>query len=56
LDQPDVNKALIKNLSLELQRALGTRVQIQFNGRSGKMEISFYSVEELNNLVDRIRG
>lgn len=56
LDQPDVNKALIKNLSLELQRALGTRVQIQFNGSSGKMEISFYSVEELNNLVDRIRG
>lgn len=54
LEAPDVNEALLKNLAAELQKSLGTKVQLDFNGRKGKIQIGFYSIEELNNLSDRI--
>jgi ParB family chromosome partitioning protein len=41
-------------LERELSSALGTRVRITPKGRGGKIEIEFYSPEELQGLVDRI--
>jgi ParB family chromosome partitioning protein len=38
----------------ELSTALGTRVRITPKGRGGRIEIEFYSREELQGLVDRI--
>ena len=41
-------------LERELSSALGTRVRITPKGRGGRIEIEFYSPEELQGLVDRI--
>jgi ParB family chromosome partitioning protein len=41
-------------LERELSTALGTRVRITPKGRGGRIEIEFYSREELQGLVDRI--
>jgi len=41
-------------LERELSAALGTRVRITPKGKGGKIEIEFYSTEELEGLVDRI--
>ena len=38
----------------ELSTALGTRVRITLKGRGGRIEIEFYSQEELQGLVDRL--
>ena len=38
-----------------LMRRLGTRVRFVVNGRKGKIEIDFSSVDELNRLLDRIK-
>jgi ParB family transcriptional regulator, chromosome partitioning protein len=39
---------------LELERALGTRVKIAGNAQKGKIEISYFSGEDLNRLFDWI--
>jgi ParB family chromosome partitioning protein len=41
-------------LERELSAALGTRVRITPKGKGGRIEIEFYSTEELQGLVDRI--
>jgi ParB family transcriptional regulator, chromosome partitioning protein len=41
-------------LERELSSTLGTRVRITPKGRGGRIEIEFYSQEELQGLVDRI--
>ena len=41
-------------LERELSSVLGTRVRITPKGRGGRIEIEFYSPEELQGLVDRI--
>lgn len=55
LEDANLNMTLIKTLAGELQRSLGTRVQIDFNGGKGKLEVAFYSVDELNRIADRLR-
>jgi ParB family chromosome partitioning protein len=39
-----------------LQKSLGTRVNIQKDGRGGRIIIEFYSEEELGNLVRKLKG
>lgn len=41
-------------LERELSAALGTRVRISVKGRGGRIEIEYYSPEELQGLIDRI--
>jgi len=41
-------------LERELSATLGTRVRITPKGKGGRIEIEFYSTEELQGLVDRI--
>jgi ParB family transcriptional regulator, chromosome partitioning protein len=48
---PDPN---IKAAILELERKLGTRVKISGDGERGKIEISYFSAEDLNRLYERI--
>jgi ParB family chromosome partitioning protein len=43
-------------LERELAAALGTRVRIRPRGRGGRIEIEYYSNEELQGLSDRLRG
>ena len=47
----DPNRAALER---ELSTALGTRVRITPKGRGGRIEIEFYSPEELEGLVDRL--
>jgi len=44
----------IRAAVLELERTLGTRVKILGNGKRGKIEISYFSSEDLNRIYDWI--
>jgi ParB family chromosome partitioning protein len=48
----------LDSLSERLQRSLGTKVsiQVQSRGKGGKIEISYYSPEELERLVELFEG
>lgn len=47
---------LISGLGDEMQKLLGTRVNIDYNGSKGKLSIYFYSDEELTNIIDKLRA
>lgn len=51
----DVSRRLIQGLGEELQKCLGTKVSIDYTQGKGKILISFYSDDELSNLVDRLK-
>jgi ParB family transcriptional regulator, chromosome partitioning protein len=46
----------IKGAQEELQRALGTKVSIEYKNGEGKISLSFYSDEELSNLIEKIKA
>lgn len=46
---------VVKNLTEELQKLLGTKTSIDYNQGRGKLSFSFYSDEELSSLVDKIK-
>ena len=39
----------------ELKETLGTRVTINQNGKKGRIEIEFFSREELDRLIDLLK-
>lgn len=51
----DVSQKLMVGLSEELQKIIGSRVTIDYDHGKGKIAIQFYSDDELNGIVDRIR-
>lgn len=51
----NVTQRLISGLSDELQKMLGTKVNIDYSNSKGKISIHFYSDDELTNLVDRLK-
>lgn len=51
----NVTQRLIAGLSDELQKMLGTKVNIDYSNSKGKISIHFYSDDELTNLVDRLK-
>lgn len=50
-----VNDRLIAGLSDDLQKLLGTKVNIDYSNSKGKISIHFYSDDELTNIVDRLK-
>lgn len=57
---PNKVRAAVKDVNLmaveeELRGALGTKVEITRRGEKGRIAIDFYSGEELDHLVDRLR-
>ena len=44
----------VRAAALELERTLGTRVKILGDGRRGKIEISYFSAQDLNRIYDLI--
>ncbi len=46
----------ISSLEEKLIRSLGTRVRIRNKGKKGKIEIEYYSLEELERLLDILLG
>lgn len=51
----NVTQRLISGLSDELQKILGTKVNIDYQNSKGKMSIYFYSDDELTNIVEKLR-
>ncbi len=50
-----VKETSLKELKVELQRLMGTKVNIDYKDGKGKLSISFYSDNELNEFVDKAR-
>lgn len=48
--------AQVGMLEDELKRRFGTKVHIRHKGKGGKIEIDYYSAEELDRLLDMLRG
>lgn len=53
--QPEKN-AVIREKEAHLRETLGTAVNIQRQAKKGKIEISFYSDDDLNRVLDIIEG
>lgn len=51
-----VKSSEILSVEDELKLKLGTKVLINDNGKSGKIELKYYSIEELNRLIDLLRS
>lgn len=51
----NVTQRLIAGLSDELQKILGTKVNIDYQNSKGKLSIYFYSDDELTNIVEKLR-
>jgi ParB family chromosome partitioning protein len=45
----------MESLADDLTRHLGSRVQITWRGNRGKLEIEFYSNEDLDRLIARLQ-
>lgn len=50
-----VTQKLIAGLTEDLQKMLGTKVNIDYSNSKGKISIHFYSDAELTNVVDRLK-
>lgn len=48
--------AAVKQIESELSSALGTKVNLSQNGNKGKIEIEYYSREELEGLIEALRA
>jgi ParB family chromosome partitioning protein len=55
-DKPSAKDPNIAALEEELVRGLGTRVSIRHKGKSGRIEIEYYSLDELDRLLEVLRG
>jgi ParB family transcriptional regulator, chromosome partitioning protein len=51
-----VTTRLIAGLAEEMQKLLGTRVNIDYANAKGKMSIYFYSDDELTQIIEKLRG
>lgn len=51
----DVTEGLVKGLADDLQKALATKVQIDYSNQKGKISIYFYSDDELTELSERLK-
>lgn len=57
VDDPraDLKKKMIDSLIEELQKLIGTKILIDYNLGKGKLSLSFYSDEELNEITEKLR-
>ena len=53
--EQNVTQRLIAGLSDELQKILGTKVNIEYSNSKGKISVQFYSDDELTQIVDRLK-
>lgn len=54
--QSAIRTTLIQNLADQVQKALSTKVTIDYVGGKGKINIHFYSDDELTAITDRLKG
>ncbi len=51
-----VDSKEIKLIEQELKSVIGTKVKIHFNGKKGKIELEYYSKDELERLIDLLNS
>lgn len=51
----DISGKLVNRIAEELEKALGTKVTIDYKDKKGRLSIHFYSDEELSQLVERLK-
>lgn len=56
LEKIGIAEKLIMGISEELQKSLGTKVQIDYSSGKGKLNLYFYSDDELSGLVEKLKG
>lgn len=56
IEQREELQSQLQTLQDSLRRHLGTKVKIQARGKKGKIEIEYYSLEELERVVETILG
>lgn len=54
-EKEEITRKMLKEIENELQKKLGTKVSIDQIGGKGKLSIQFYSFDELNQMIDRLR-
>jgi ParB family chromosome partitioning protein len=54
--QPGKKDIYIRQLEDSIRRALGTKVTIRSQGKAGVVELHYFSPEELDRLVNHLRG
>ncbi|MEO5355690.1 MAG: ParB/RepB/Spo0J family partition protein [Nitrospirae bacterium YQR-1] len=53
--EPPKKDPHIAGVEDELIRSLGTKVRIHHNGKTGRIEIDYYSMDDLNRIIDILR-
>ena len=53
-DSPDPNKIYIQAVEKEFSARLGRRVSIHNGAKKGRLELEFYNVDDLNDLLDQL--
>ncbi len=54
-EKEEITRKMLKEIENELQKKLGTKISIDQIGGKGKLSIQFYSFDELNQFIDRLR-
>lgn len=54
IEEPDIDPVFIKDVENRLKEAIGTRVTVSHKNNKGKIEIEYYSGEELDRILDLI--
>ena len=52
---PDADQVFFSDLAADLSRHYGTKIQIRRRGKIGKVEIEFYSDDDLNRLISLLK-
>jgi ParB family chromosome partitioning protein len=55
-NEPTSEEIFFSNLSGDLSRHLGARVEIKRRGKKGKVEIEFYNDDDLNRLIELLKN
>jgi len=52
----NVSQRLLEGLVGELQKLVGTKISIDYAEGKGKLQVHFYSDDQLNSIVEKMRG
>jgi len=55
-DTVTMSSPFIESVRLDIQRMLGTEVKIKGNGNKGRIEIDYYSQDDLTRILEAIKG
>lgn len=55
-EKPDIDPVFIRDAENRLKEAIGTKVTVNHKNNKGKIEIEYYSGEELDRILDFITG